>query len=132
MRSKEVDDAINDLMFIVVTDIYDNEVRIDKTKVINEYNQSVGTVLTYISDLEKENKMWQEYKERLDKLDSKDFIFKQEIRDKIKKLEEDKQTILQAIEEAKESKDEEFLKYNREILYRINGEISVLKELEGE
>ena len=111
MRSKEVDDAINDLMFIVVTDFYDNDVRIDKTKVINGYNQSVGTVLDYIKELEQ---------------------LPNKIRDKIKELEEDKQTILQAIEEAKESKDEEFLKYNREILYRINGEISVLKEIIGE
>lgn len=52
MRSKEVEKAINDLMFIVITDIYGNEIRIDKTKIINEYNQSVGTVLDYIKELE--------------------------------------------------------------------------------
>ena len=69
MRSKEVEEAINDLMFIVVTDIYDNEVRIDKTKVINGYNQSVGTVLDYIKELEQ---------------------LPNKIRDKIKELEEQK------------------------------------------
>lgn len=44
MRSKEVEEAINDLMFIVVTDIYGNKIRID--------NKSVGTVLDYIKELE--------------------------------------------------------------------------------
>lgn len=52
MRSKEVEEAINNLNFIVVTDIYDNEVSIDKTKVINEYNQSLGIALDYIRKLE--------------------------------------------------------------------------------
>ena len=53
MRSKEeVDGAINNLNFIVVTDIYDNEVSIDKTKVINEYNQSLGIALDYTRKLE--------------------------------------------------------------------------------
>ena len=52
MRSKEVEEAINDLMFILVTDIYGNEVRIDKTKIIKEYNESVGTVLDYVRELE--------------------------------------------------------------------------------
>lgn len=53
MRSKEVEKAINDLLYIVVTDIYDNEVNIDKTKVINEYNQSLRIALDYIEELEK-------------------------------------------------------------------------------
>lgn len=46
-------EAINNLNFIVVTDIYDNEVNIDKTKIINEYNQSVGIVLNLIQKQEK-------------------------------------------------------------------------------
>lgn len=46
--------AINNLKFIIVTDIYDNEVRIDKTKIINEYNESVGIVLNLISKLQTE------------------------------------------------------------------------------
>lgn len=46
--SKEEKKAINDLLYIVVTDIYDNEVRIDKTKEVNEYNHSVGMVLNLI------------------------------------------------------------------------------------
>ena len=45
--------AINNLNFIIVTDIYDNEVSIDKTKVINEYNESVGIVLNLIQKQEK-------------------------------------------------------------------------------
>ena len=48
--------AINNLNFIVVTDIYDNEVSIDKTKIINEYNESVGIVLNLVKNLISENK----------------------------------------------------------------------------
>lgn len=55
MRSKEVEKAINDLMFIVVKDIYCNEIRIDKTKIIKEYNESVSTVLDYVRELEEKN-----------------------------------------------------------------------------
>ena len=40
--------AINNLNFIIVTDVYDNEVRINKTEVVNEYNESVGIVLNLI------------------------------------------------------------------------------------
>lgn len=49
-----------------------------------------------IKELEKENEFWKEYKEKLDKLDTKDFIFKHElenyipksvIREKIEELE---------------------------------------------
>lgn len=53
--------AINNLNFIVVTDIYGNEVSIDKTKIINEYNESVGIVLNLVKTLMAENK---ELKER--------------------------------------------------------------------
>ena len=48
--------AINNLNFIVVTDIYGNEVSIDKTKIINEYNESVGIVLNLVKTLIAENK----------------------------------------------------------------------------
>ena len=105
MRSKEVEEAINTLEAYKKAFIFPTNIT------ENDYSQSVKTALSYIEELEK---------------------LPNKIRDKIKELEEDKQTILQAIEEAKESKDEEFLKYNREILYRINGEISVLKEIIGE
>ena len=39
----------------------------------------------YIEELEKENKFWKEYKEKLDKLDTKDFIFKHELENYIPK-----------------------------------------------
>ena len=66
MRSKEVDEAINNLNFIVVTDIYDNEVYIDKNKIINEYNQSLGIALDYIRKLEQlPNKIRDKMKEIL-------------------------------------------------------------------
>lgn len=54
--------AINNLNFIVVTDIYGNEVSIDKTKIINEYNESVGIVLNLVKTLIAENK---ELKEKI-------------------------------------------------------------------
>lgn len=55
MLSEEEKQAINNLYFIVVTDIYDNEVSINKTEIVNEYNHSVGTVLNLITKLQKEN-----------------------------------------------------------------------------
>lgn len=61
MISEEERKAINDLNFIIVTDIYDNEVSIDKTKVINEYNHSLGVVLDLVRT---QNKM-------IDKLETK-------------------------------------------------------------
>lgn len=51
--SEEEKEAINNLNFIVVTDIYDNEVNIDKTKIINKYNESVGVVLNLIQKQDK-------------------------------------------------------------------------------
>ena len=53
--------AINNLNFIIVTDVYDNEVSIDKTKIINEYNESVGIVLNLIENQEKEIERLKEY-----------------------------------------------------------------------
>ena len=85
MRSKEVEKAINDLMFIVVTDIYDNEVSIDKTKVINEYNQSVGTVLDYIKELEKDVKDAMDGYQDLGKEVCFNFISKDKIREYLEK-----------------------------------------------
>lgn len=58
-----------------------------------------------------------------------EYISKDKIRDKIEELKEDRKNISEAIEYAKENKDKDFLKYNRETLYRVNGEISVLEEL---
>ena len=118
MRSKEVEDAINDLMFIVVTNIYDNEVRIDKTKVINEYNQSVGTVLDYIKTLEKEN-LGLLTRLRADSVIDRDNYWRDKIRDKIKELEEERRKI-------------ESSPYDKWDLYKVIGKISVLKELLGE
>ena len=46
--TEEEKKAINNLNFIIVTDVYDNEVRINKTEVVNEYNESVGIVLNLI------------------------------------------------------------------------------------
>ena len=54
MFSEEEKKAMNNLNFIVVTDIYDNEVSINKTEMINEYNHSVGIVLNLITKLQKE------------------------------------------------------------------------------
>ena len=124
MRSKKVEEAIKR----VKRELTDE----DKREYMSSwFAEDLDTALSYIEELEKNNKdydliMNRQYEH------IKNSVDKQVIRDKIKELEEDKQTILQAIEEAKESKDEEFLKYNREILYRINGEISVLKEIIGE
>lgn len=53
--TEEEKKAINNLNFIFVTDVYDNEVNIDKTKIINEYNHSVGIVLNLITKIQKEN-----------------------------------------------------------------------------
>lgn len=53
--NEEEKKAIDDLTFIIVTDIYDNEVNIDKTKIINEYNGSVGIVLNLIKKQQKRN-----------------------------------------------------------------------------
>lgn len=53
--TEEEKKAINNLTFIFVTDVYDNEVNIDKTEIINEYNHSVGIVLNLITKLQKEN-----------------------------------------------------------------------------
>ena len=109
MRSKEVEKAINDLNFIVVTDIYDNEVSIDKTKIINEYNQSLGIALDYIRKLEQ---------------------LPNKIRDKIKELEEEKRAIIKIHESSR--------KYTGDIelnikLKAINIKIQALNELiEGE
>jgi hypothetical protein len=66
-------------------------------------NETAGILLNLIEkqnnrleQLEKENEFWKEYKEKLDKLDTKDFIFKHElenyipksvIREKIEELE---------------------------------------------
>lgn len=58
MLSEEEKKAINNLNFIVVTDIYDNEVSINKTEMVNEYNHSVGIVLNLITKLQKENEHW--------------------------------------------------------------------------
>lgn len=55
MLSEEEKKAINNLNFIIVTDIYDNEVRINKTEIVNEYNHSVGIVLNLTTKLQKEN-----------------------------------------------------------------------------
>lgn len=120
MRSKEVDEAINDLMYIVVTDIYDNEVRIDKTKVINEYNQSVGTVLDYIKELEKRDKAVLVY---FDKEGNPiEYINKQVIRDKIKELEHEK---------SKRTQLGVFMLKNYEN-QRLLAQIEVLKSMIGE
>lgn len=104
MRSKEVDRAINNLNFIVVTDIYDNEVSIDKTKVINEYNQSLGIALDYIRKLEQ---------------------LPNRIRDKIKECEKHKEEYEQ---EYGHCPDEDyFFDMNA-----IDREINVLKSIIGE
>lgn len=59
--SEEEKKAINNLNFIVVTDVYDNETRINKTEIVNEYNHSVGTVLNLIekqqAEIEKKDKI---------------------------------------------------------------------------
>ena len=112
MRSKEVEQAINNLMFTVVTDIYDNEVSINKTKVINEYSQSVGTVLTYIEEVEKERDgIYADYQD-LGKEVYFNFISKDKIKDKIKELENMRDTSITS-----------------EAFNIFNGEIIVLKEI---
>jgi len=96
MLSDEEKKAINDLNFIIVTDIYDNEVSIDKTKIINEYNESVGVVLNLIKkqskeieELNKENTRQHEligniHKKWKDKIKAKI----EEYEEKIKKIKE--------------------------------------------
>lgn len=61
MLSEEEKKAINNLNYIIVTDIYDNEVRIDKRKIIAEYNDSLRITLNLIrnqqSEIEKKDKI---------------------------------------------------------------------------
>ena len=85
--SEEEKEAINNLNFIIVTDVYDNEVKIDKTKIVNEYNESVGIVLNLISNLQKEN---EELENKIDTL-----IDEQEEREKYTHTLEGKILILQ-------------------------------------
>lgn len=69
--TKEQEKAIDDLNHIIVTDIYDNEVSIDKTKVVSEYNNSVKTVLNLIQTQQKE-------------IEKKDKLYKKAIKGLIK------------------------------------------------
>lgn len=95
MLSEEEKRAMNNLNFIVVTDIYDNEVSINKTKMINEYNHSVGIVLNLITKLQKENEELKQENKRIKYFSSNlfigDYIPKQVVKDKIKEIEEDKE-----------------------------------------
>lgn len=120
MRSKEVEEAIGNVHQCINTSQYPDD-------------DDMETVLAYISELEAENIRW---RGKYHLLSRKICVTPNRvIEDKIKELEKDEKDILEEIEKekAKKIKDKAFLKYNREILYRINGEKSVLKELlEGE
>ena len=74
-----------------------------------------------LEQLEKENEFWKEYKEKLDKLDTEDFIFKHELENYIPKS-----VIKKKIEEL-EKQDTMTLYGN----YIRDGKKSVLKELLG-
>ena len=50
---------------------------------------SLTNILKELERLQNENQMWQEYKNKLDKLDSEDFISRQVIKDKIEELEKE-------------------------------------------
>ena len=118
MRSKEVEEAINDLTFIVITDIYGNEVRIDKPKVINGYNQSVGTVLDYIEELEKENK----YLRDENNIYKNETVSKNKIRDKL----------IELAKKLTEPNDDRWEKDDNAYYEKIKAQIRVLKEIIGE
>ena len=94
MLSDEEKKAINNLNFIIVTDIYDNEVSIDKTKIINEYNESVGIVLDLIrkqsKEIEELKVINQMQKYRIEVIDERELISKDKIKAKIEELENQK------------------------------------------
>ena len=97
MLSDEEKKAINNLNFIIVTDIYDNEVSIDKTKIINEYNESVGIVLNLIRKQSKEIEelkdfitKLQETKDRLDSYDKENTLEIEKLKKEIEELKKDK------------------------------------------
>lgn len=78
MRSKEVEDAIDYLSKYIKWETYGER----------HLESDIETVLSYISELEKENIEYKTYIQKLDKLNASEFIFKDTIRDKIKELEE--------------------------------------------
>lgn len=84
--SEEEKEAINNLNFIIVTDVYDNEVKIDKTKIVNKYNESVGIALNLISNLQKELDKKDKVIEQKNKLIKSQ---KQYIKDLVEKVEEE-------------------------------------------
>lgn len=96
-------------------------------------NINSSLIFKYVSDLEKENKILiktnsENAKSVLDVgKPYKDLLKK--IRDKIEELQENKKIVLEEIEYAKKIKDKNLLKYYREILYRVDGQIFVLQEL---
>ena len=85
MLSDEEKKAINNLNFIIVTDIYDNEASIDKTKIINEYNESVGIVLNLIKkqfkEIEELKTINQMQKYRIEVIDERELISKDKLKE---------------------------------------------------
>ena len=107
--------AINNLNFIIVTDIYGNEVSIDKTKIINEYNESVGIVLNLVKTLIAENKEMKEEIEELKKYEkyyeemeevNKKFIAVDKIKAKIEELDIEIQCCTYADDDVEEYKQD--------------------------
>lgn len=116
MRSKEVEEAIQEIQKAIE---YDKEHRIvtvfDKTPLFRDVLQ---TALDYISELEEENKGYKNYIEKLDKLNERDFIFKDVIRDKI----EEKQKRIDKMHPASDCV----------LIDDLENQIQVLKEILGE
>ena len=123
MLSDEEKKAINNLNFIIVTDIYDNEVSIDKTKIINEYNESVGIVLDLIrkqsKEIEELKVINQMQKYRIEVIDERELISKDKIKAKIEELENQKRQWIE---------DRDNKHKDSEIIYAIEVLQSVLEK----
>ena len=92
--------------------------RLEQRLAINSMLDQLDSAEVYIRQLEKENEFWKEYKEKLDKLDTEDFIFKHELENHIPKS-----VIREKIEELEANK-------NMNIMAR-SSQIDILKELLG-
>ena len=86
--SKEIEEAIKNCNLLLAGDIMlhilDDDGGTAYSGEVNKlYNKDLETVLNYIKELEEETNGYKNYIKRLDKLDTRDFMFKQVIRDKI-------------------------------------------------
>ena len=130
MLSDEEKKAINNLNFIIVTDIYDNEVSIDKTKIINEYNESVGIVLNLIRKQSKEIEELK--KDKLELINKNHVVHLKDVEKELREMRKEidtKNAEIECLNVIHESYKENIVKiYNREgIISEKEKEITKLK-----